>query len=135
MKLSAVGINLNTNNARVIKKDSKNNNQTVQKSQNPILLNSYPVSFSRKWKEHTSWGASVNPDTKEVSFKLFTYPDVKSAKVTIEKKNGKVHTFELKNKQNGIFELEKPLSSKIASDGDSYFYTIVFFFLKYLITF
>ena len=124
MKLSAVGINLNTNNLRVVKNNSKNNNQTVQKSQNPILLNSYPVSFSRKWKEHTSWGASVNPDTKEVSFKLFTYPDVKSAKVTIEKKNGKVHTFELNNKQNGIFELEKPLSSKIASDGDSYFYTI-----------
>ncbi len=83
------------------------------------------VSFARKWSEHKSWGAVVDSETKDVSFKLFTFPDVKSVKVVVEKKDSnKTFTFELKNKGKGIFETEKPISKKYAKDGDSYYYEI-----------
>ena len=45
------------------------------------------INFTRKWKEHNSWGAVVNPETKDVTFKLFTFPDAKSVKAVVIKKD------------------------------------------------
>ena len=44
-----------------------------------------PLSFGRTWAEHKSWGAVINPDTKEASFKIFAYPDTERITVTVEK--------------------------------------------------
>lgn len=85
----------------------------------------YPVSFKRTVAEHESWGAKIDPKTKQASFKIFTYPDTKSVTVTVEKaKNGKIKNYELKNMGEGIFQTEKKLPKGKVSHGDSYYYTI-----------
>ena len=28
----------------------------------------FPITFTRKWSEHKSWGAQIDPKTKEASF-------------------------------------------------------------------
>ena len=53
----------------------------IEKPSTPIynevkeLPNIYykPVSFGRSLAEHKSWGAVIDPQTKEASFKIFTY--------------------------------------------------------------
>ncbi len=83
------------------------------------------INFTRKWKEHNSWGAVVNPETKDVTFKLFTFPDAKSVKaVVIKKDSDETLSFELKNKKNGVFETAKPIPNSLVQDGDSYYYEI-----------
>ncbi|MCD7879790.1 MAG: alpha amylase C-terminal domain-containing protein [Candidatus Gastranaerophilales bacterium] len=109
--------------------------RNVIKKNNPVphqfagrLSNIYyePVSFGRTKAEHKSWGAVVDPKTKEVSFKILTYPDTKKVTVTIEKADNpeNIKTFELKNKKNGIFATNRKISPKDAAHGDKYYYTI-----------
>ena len=87
-----------------------------------------PLSFGRSWAEHKSWGATIDPVTKETSFKIFTFPDVKRVTVTIQKNGSHSETkgkeYELKNKGRGIFETEKKLTQKEAAHGDKYYYTL-----------
>lgn len=85
-----------------------------------------PVSFGWSVAEHESYGAQIDPKTKNVSFKLFTYPDAQKVTVTVVKRdNEKIQkTFELKNKGNGIFRTEQLITQKDAAHGDKYFYTI-----------
>ncbi len=85
-----------------------------------------PVSFGRTLAEHKSWGAQTDPKTKEISFKLFTYPDSKKVTVTIEKRNNEQdkQTYEMVNKGNGIFETEKKIPPSKASQGDRYYFTV-----------
>lgn len=86
-----------------------------------------PLSFGRTWAEHKSWGAVINPDTKEASFKIFTFPDTEKVTVTVEKQNkkGKIKSkeYELNNKGSGVFESKKISSSEV-KHGDKYYYTI-----------
>ncbi len=85
-----------------------------------------PLNFTRRWSEHKSWGGVVNPKTKDVTFKLFSFPDNKAVHVEItNSKNGKTHTFEMKQgmKKNGIYESDV-ISKKIAHHGDSYRFVI-----------
>lgn len=85
----------------------------------------YPVSFKRTKEEHESWGAKIDPITKEASFKIYTYPDTKSVTVNVQKaKNGEIAKYELVNKGNGIFETEKKIKKGKVEPGDSYYYTI-----------
>ena len=85
-----------------------------------------PISFGRTWAEHKSWGASVNPKTKSVNFKLLTFPDAKKVTVTVLKKDDekKSKTFELEKQEGGIFQTKKPLPSKLVSNGDKYYFTV-----------
>ncbi len=85
-----------------------------------------PVNFGRSLKEHKSWGAQVDPVTKEVTFKIFTYPDSKKVEVTVEKKGNEKNTktYELRNSGNGIFETPYKIPAKEVSHGDKYYYTI-----------
>ena len=110
---------------------SKNNNfQKTNIISNPkntdrVQGHFYPIKFSRKWKEHTSWGAVVDPNTKDVTFKLFTFPDVKNVNVVVQKRNNdETMVFPLENKQNGIFETPKPISSSLIQENDRYHYEI-----------
>ncbi len=85
----------------------------------------YRPSFGRSWSEHKSWGAVIDPKTKEASFKIFTYPDTRKVTVTIEKRDGsEKNTYELKNEGRGIFQTEKGIPAEKAAHGDKYYYTI-----------
>lgn len=108
-----------------VNKNSANSHQEKQITQLSNICYK-PVSFGRTKAEHKSWGASVNPKTKEVSFKLFTYPDTKKVEVTIEKRDNpqKTKTYTLENKGQGVFETKSPLSPAEAAHGDKYYYTI-----------
>ena len=85
-----------------------------------------PVSFGRTWAEHKSWGAVIDPDTKDVSFKLLTYPDTKKVEVTVQKRNNEnsVKTYDLMNCGNGVFVTDKKIPASEVSHGDKYFYTL-----------
>ncbi len=85
-----------------------------------------PVSFGRTWAEHKSWGAVVDPDSKEVSFKLLTYPDTKKVEVTVQKRNNEnsVKTYELMNCGNGVFVTDKKIPAGEVSHGDKYYFTL-----------
>ncbi len=120
-------------NAIAINQTKKNtsfySDNSVHKAQNQIkeISNTYytPITFGRSYKEHKSWGAVISPDTKDVSFKILTYPDTKKVTVTILKNNGKTKKeYELGNKGNGIFETENKIPKEEASHTDRYFYTL-----------
>ncbi len=85
-----------------------------------------PLSFGRTWAEHKSWGAVIDPTTKEASFKLFTYPDSKRVTVNVTKQSNPNQqiTYELKNKGNGIFETENKIPAGEVEHGDKYSFTI-----------
>ncbi len=85
-----------------------------------------PLSFGRTWAEHKSWGAVIDPVTKETSFKIFTFPDTKKVTVTVEKQGEtpSSETYALENKGGGIFETSKSLEAGAASHGDKYYYTL-----------
>ena len=85
-----------------------------------------PISFGRSEKEHKSWGAVIDPKTKETSFKLFTYPDTKGVTVTVEKPNNPNHkkVYELWNKGNGVFETPGKIPAGEVKPGDKYYFTI-----------
>ena len=52
-----------------------------------------PLSFGRTKAEHKSWGAVIDPNTKEASFKILTYPDTKKVTVTVEKRSNRNNKF------------------------------------------
>ncbi len=84
-----------------------------------------PLSFGRSVAEHKSWGAQIDPKTKEASFKILTYPDSKKVTVTVEKRNSKqTTTYELENKGEGIFETSQKIPAGKVEHGDRYYYTI-----------
>ena len=128
MKVNAI------NNIEAVKKQGSThkipneNLQKVSNKQNNDISNIYytPVSFGRQWSEHKSWGASIDPKTKDTSFKLFTFPDAKKVTVTLIKRNKKSirKSYDLMNKGNGVFETETPIKSEEFSSGDRYFFTI-----------
>lgn len=92
---------------------------------NPYL-NIISLSFKRRMEEHQSWGANVDPDTKEVSFKIFTFPDAQGVDVKIYDRNNpeKFKIYSLNNKGEGIFETDKSLSATDVIAGDKYSYVI-----------
>ena len=111
------------------------------------------INFSRLTVEHKSWGAAVNAVSKDVNFKLFTWPDVKKVFVQVKDATLKGHTpmwaegffkthlndetkevegllpaentkiFELKNKGKGVFE--HLVNSQNAKHGQEYRFIIV----------
>lgn len=109
-------------------KTSSNNTQKSSFDENNNISNIYysPLSFGRSWSEHKSWGASIDPKTKETSFKLFTYPDTKKVTVTVQKRDNNIaqKTVELKNKGQGVFESTEKLKPTDFTHGDKYYFTI-----------
>lgn len=108
------------------KSDKIHRSQTGEKINQISNVHYKPLSFGRTWAEHKSWGAVINPETKEASFKLFTYPDTQKVTVTVEKTGDtkeKAKEFELKNKGSGVFEIDKIPAGEV-KHGDKYFYTI-----------
>ena len=100
---------------------------------NPINLSQIStisnISFTRKAAEHKSWGGVIDPVTKEVSFKIFTFPDAQSVSVKIfdkkdDKNPEKFQTYPLKNMGEGVFQTAKSLSPDIAKEGDRYSFVI-----------
>lgn len=85
-----------------------------------------PLSFGRSKAEHNSWGAQIDPVTKEASFKILTYPDSKKVTVTVEKKDSNLpkKTYVLANKGNGVFETAQKIAAGEVQHGDRYYYTI-----------
>lgn len=130
MKINGINFQGNVQNNSGNKKaaaDNSNNSKTVYKQIEQLSNVCYkPLSFGRSKAEHKSWGASIDPATKDVSFKLFTYPDSKKVTVTVQKRNNKrsQKTYELVNKGNGIFETPEKIPSSEISHGDRYSYTI-----------
>ena len=84
MKIDSI---IPVSNKGLDKTKEKLSNRDIAKSykQMDALPNVYqmPISFTRKWSEHTSWGAVINPKTKETIFKILTYPDSKKVIVTV----------------------------------------------------
>ncbi len=111
---------VNSNNPREF------NQSTYKQIDNLSNIYYKPLSFGRSLSEHKSWGAVIDPKTKETSFKIFTYPDTKSVNVTVENKNNsnKPKVYELQNKGNGIFETPQKLPAGEIKAGDKYYYTI-----------
>ena len=121
------------NSINILQKNSFSSKKTncensFSKAQNNLISNVFykPVSFGRTWAEHKSWGAVVDPNTKETSFKILTYPDTKKVEVTVEKRNNKnlKKTYQLKNMGNGIFSTDKKIPAGEVSHGDKYYYTL-----------
>lgn len=106
--------------------NTANTEKQETKQINDISNICYKPAFGRSWAEHKSWGAVINPDTKEATFKILSYPDTKRITVTVEKRNDRSQKkeYELKNMGNGIFETEKGIPAGEVEHGDKYYYTI-----------
>ena len=127
MKVNSINSIQGIKQAKTIEKQETNNNSS-KNNQITQLSNVYykPISFGRTWAEHKSWGAVIDPKTKETTFKLFTYPDSKRVTVTVTKANDETQqkTYELKNQGNGIFMTERKIPAGEVEHGDKYSYTI-----------
>ncbi len=127
MKVSKINTqNLNIYN-QPAQKQSNNKTQDTAQKEIKELSNIYykPISFGRSEKEHKSWGANIDPVTKEVSFKILTYPDTQAVTVTVKKRGKKSERiYELKNKGEGVFESYRKLPKGEVEHGDRYYYTI-----------
>ena len=125
MKIEKVSFYGNYNAQLKTQSQKKNDNRSI--SNNQELSNVYykPISFGRRIEEHRSWGARINPDTKEVSFKIFTYPDSKRVTAVVTKKDNPdiKKEFELENKGKGVFEI-KGISPDEVQAGDGYQFRI-----------
>lgn len=125
--ISNVAYLANVNEQKTTEKSEKYSKQNRNQIKELSNICYKPLSFGRTWAEHKSWGASINPKTKEASFKIFTYPDTERVTVTVESKDEKGNEeskeYELKNKGEGIFASGK-LSPKKVKHGDKYYYTI-----------
>lgn len=121
---SAENVNVSLNRQSGLQK-SKNTQQCKQINELSNICYK-PVSFGRTWAEHKSWGAHIDPKTKETSFKILTYPDTKKVVVTVEKRNNPDNKkeYELENKGNGIFETSTKIPAQEVEHGDRYYYTI-----------
>lgn len=119
--------NQRVDNNKKISGAKLHNNSEFNSLSNKLYKNNYiyNINFTRSWKEHKSWGAVINPETKDVSFKIPSYPDTKKVSVTvINQDTGEEKTFDLDKKENGVFQTQKPISSAQAKAGDSYYYNI-----------
>ncbi len=109
-------------------KELKETSQKASLNQSNNISNIYytPLSFGRSWAEHKSWGASINPETKEINFKILTYPDTKKVNVVLIKRNNKYQRkiIELENKGHGVFESKTPIKPEEFSHGDKYYFSI-----------
>lgn len=128
MKITSIN-NIGINTSRGIKYGQKNpTSLPFSNAQINDISNIYykPISFGRSTAEHKSWGAQIDPETKETSFKILTYPDSKKVTVTVKKRNsrGQEKTYTLDNRGNGIFETAKKIPAGEVEHGDRYFYTI-----------
>ena len=126
MKVNGINSIQNIKQAEVAK-NSINKSVHPQKQINELSNICYkPLSFGRTWAEHKSWGAIVDPKTKETTFKLFTYPDSKRVTVTVTKANDETQqkTYELENKGNGVFMTADKIPAGEVEHGDKYSYTI-----------
>ena len=127
MKVNSINSIQSIKQAQVLEKKT---NKNIENKKNQITQLSNicykPISFGRTWAEHKSWGAVIDPKTKETSFKLFTYPDTKSVTVTVTKRDDETQqkTYELENKGNGIFETSEKIPAGEVEHGDKYSYTI-----------
>jgi len=104
----------------------KTDNKNISNSREISNFCYTPLNFGRKWSEHKSWGAIVDPDTKKVKFKLFSFPDNKFVKVEIHnKKYGDTYFFFMRqsDKKDGIYESE-PIENFYIQDGDEYRFVI-----------
>ena len=103
----------------------KSSNQSISNNQELSNVCYKPVSFGRKIEEHRSWGARINPKTKEVSFKIFTYPDSKRVTALVAKQNNpdEIKEYELENKGKGVFEIKGIPPSEVQA-GDKYQFKI-----------
>ena len=126
MKINAVNNVTNQNLKKEVKVNNTTNPTANYKQITDISNICYkPISFGRSVAEHKSWGAQIDPETKEASFKILTYPDTKKVTVTVKKRgNKKEQTYELENKGNGIFETAKKIPAGEVAHGDRYFYTL-----------
>ncbi len=84
------------------------------------------ITFTRKAAEHKSWGGVIDPKTKEVSFKIFTFPDAKSVSVKVFDRDDikKFQTYPLENAGGGVFQTAENLSSDAVKAGDRYSFVI-----------
>ncbi len=127
MKINAVN-NVTVLNTKKEQKATYSTKPTASNKQITDISNICykPLSFGRSVAEHKSWGAQIDPKTKEASFKILTYPDSKSVTVTVEKRNSKKApiTYVLENKGEGIFETAQKIPAGEVEHGDRYFYTI-----------
>ncbi|MBR5304250.1 MAG: alpha amylase C-terminal domain-containing protein [Candidatus Gastranaerophilales bacterium] len=127
MKIDSI---IPVSNKGLDKTKEKLSNRDIAKSykQMDALPNVYqmPISFTRKWSEHTSWGAVINPKTKETIFKILTYPDSKKVIVTVvdSKDETSKKTYELTNMGEGVFATKEPIPAGEVKHGDKYSYTI-----------
>ncbi len=128
MKINAVNNVLGINAKKQIKASNYSTSTVANNKQiNDISNVCYkPLSFGRSVAEHKSWGAQIDPNTKEASFKILTYPDTKRVTVTVEKRDTNLPpvTYELQNKGEGIFETAKKIPAGEVEHGDRYFYTL-----------
>lgn len=128
MRINSINGLSNNKNVLIDKKQtSLQTKNEINKHNNATKINNhfYPLHFARKWKEHTSWGAVVNPDTKDVTFKLFSFPDTRKVNAVVENKDsGNIYTFTLENKGNGVFQTQTPIPSSLAKENDTYHFEI-----------
>ncbi len=123
---------INNNSITKVSQQNKDNvnsvktPKTVQKQINELPNVYYKPSFGRSWAEHKSWGAVIDPETKEASFKIFTYTDTKKVEVLVRKRgNKKVQkVYELKNKGNGVFETGSKIPAGEVENGDTYSFVL-----------
>ena len=112
MKINAVN-NISSKSLKKETKELNSTNKTANYKQITDISNICykPISFGRSVAEHKSWGAQIDPETKEASFKILTYPDTKKVTVTVKKRGTKKElTYELENKGNGVFETGKKIA-------------------------
>ena len=123
MKINAVnGISV-VNQTKTTKSNYTTKPTAQYKQINDISNVCYkPLSFGRSVAEHKSWGAQIDPQTKEASFKILTYPDTKKVTVTVEKRDRNLppQTYELENKGEGIFETAQKIPAGEVEHGDRY---------------
>lgn len=126
MKINAVNVISAQKTNKMFKQNLTATKNIQYKQINNISNVCYkPITFGRSVAEHKSWGAQIDPTTKEASFKILTYPDSKKVYVTVDKQNSqKTQTYELENKGNGIFETPNKIKPGEVEHGDKYFYTI-----------
>ena len=126
MKVNGINSIQNIKQAEVVKNSTNKNVHPKQQINELSNICYKPLSFGRTWAEHKSWGAIVDPKTKETTFKLLTYPDSKRVTVTVTKANDetKQKTYELENQGNGIFMTAEKIPAGEVEHGDKYSYTI-----------
>ncbi len=128
MKITSIGKTnpIQQKNTFVSYAENKGENCASEKSTDISNICYKPLSFGRTWAEHKSWGAVIDPQTKEASFKILTYPDTKKVTVTVQKGNNpkSQKTYELRNQGNGVFATDKKIPAGEVENGDKYSYTI-----------